>query len=180
MNISRVCQLFLVFLAVWMGTPHTVTGSQPDEYQVKAVFVINFSKLTEWPKESVSEKTTFPIAIIGKVPSLTFENTLKGQSVHGAQVTVRHIEVAEDAKGCRLVYIAASERHRLSGLIQELRQLNVLTVSDMEAFCESGGMIGLLSGHNKISFEVNLAAVRKSHLNVSSKLLKLAKDIYGN
>jgi hypothetical protein len=99
--------------------------------------------------------------------------------VHGVPVTVRHIDEPEEARGCRLVYIAASERHRLTGIIQELRQLNVLTVSDMEDFCEAGGMIGLLTGQNKISFEVNLTAVRKVRLTVSSKLLKLAKDIYG-
>jgi hypothetical protein len=180
MSISRFCQLLLVFLVVWVSRPHPSCGSPPDEYQVKAVFVLNFCKLTEWPKDSISEKATFPIAIIGKVPSLAFENTLKGQTVHGLQVTVRHIEDPEDARGCRLVYISASERHRLSGLLQELRQLNVLTVSDMEEFCEMGGMIGLLTERNKISFVVNLAAIRKTRLNVSSRLLKLAKDIYGN
>jgi len=179
MSIKRTCQLMLALLTVWICTIHSVNGAPADEYQLKAVFVLNFCKLTEWPKDSVSDKATFPIAIIGKVPSTAFENTLKGQSVHGAQVSIRHIEEPEDAKGCRLVYIAASERHRVSGIVRELRQLNVLTVSDMDDFCDSGGMIGLLTGQNKISFEVNLAAVRKVRITISSKLLKLAKDVYG-
>jgi hypothetical protein len=180
MSLSKICHLLLVILAISLGFLRPGGAAQPNEYQVKAVFVLNFCKLSEWPRDAIAEKGTFPIAIIGRVSSTAFENTLRGQTVHGAHVTVRHIDEPEEAAGCRLVFITASERHRLSGILRELRQFNVLTVSDMEDFCDAGGMIALLTGMNKIKFEVNLAAVRKVRINVSSRLLALAEHVYGN
>ena len=180
MSIKRIYKLLLLFMALSIIPTHPLCAAQLDEYQVKAVFVLNFCKLSEWPKDAITDKGTFPIAIIGKVPSPAFERTLKGQLVHGARVTILHINETEEAKGCRLVYIAPSERHQLSRILRELRQMNVLTVSDIEDFCDSGGMIGLLTDQNKINFEVNLAAVRSVRINVSSRLLQLAKDVYGN
>jgi hypothetical protein len=40
-------------------------------------------------------------------------------------------------------------------------------------------MIGLIPVQNRLGFEVNLAAARKSRLTLSSQLLKLAKTIHG-
>jgi hypothetical protein len=39
-------------------------------------------------------------------------------------------------------------------------------------------MIGLVPVQNKLGFEVNVTAVRKARLNVSSQLLKLARNIF--
>ncbi len=180
MNLAKILKFLLAFWVVALTLPRTLNSAPPDEYQVKAVFVLNFCKLSEWPKDAAVEKGTFPIAVIGRVASPSFERTLRGQSIHGAMIAIHHIDEPEEAKGCRLVYIAPSERHRLSSILRELRQMNVLTVSDMDDFCAAGGMIGLLTGQNKISFEVNLAAVRKERITVSSRLLQLAKDVYGN
>jgi hypothetical protein len=83
------------------------------------------------------------------------------------------------AKDFQLLYISDSERQRLQLILKEVSQFPVLTVSDMHGFAEAGGMIGLIPVQNRLSFEVNIAAIRKSRLSVSSQLLKLAKVIYG-
>lgn len=160
--------------------PDVCSASSQQELQLKGVFVLNFAKLTEWPADILTEGGTFTIAIIGKEPSASFTNVLKGQTVHGATVSVRHIENAAAAKGAHLVYITASERHRLTGILRELNLQNILTVSDISGFCEAGGMIGLVPVQNRLGFEVNLASVRKTRLTVGSQLLKLAKTIFGN
>lgn len=169
-----------VLLLVFTLPPPVARSAQPQETQLKAVFVLNFAKLTEWPADIRSEAGTFTIAILGKEPPAAFINMLKGQTVHGALVNVRHIEEVAEVKGAHLVYISASERNRLTRILRELNQQNILTVSDMSGFCESGGMIGLVPVQNRLGFEVNLASVRKTKLAVGSQLLKLAKTIYGN
>ena len=169
-----------LLLLVFTLPPSAAFSAQTQESQLKAVFVLNFAKLTEWPADIRTEGGTFTIAIIGKEPSATFSNVLKGQTVHGARVSVRHIDEVSEGKGAHLVYISASERHRLSGILRELNQQNILTVSDIAGFCEAGGMIGLVPVQNRLGFEVNLASVRKTRLTVGSQLLKLAKNIIGN
>lgn len=171
---------FLLLILAMVTIPRSATSARQDEYQVKAAFVLNFAKLTEWPAESPGEKDSFTIAVLGKIPSDSFVSTLKSQTIHGKKIIVKHIEATNEIKNVRLVFIALSERQRLSGILRELRQQNMLTVSDMNGFCEAGGMIGLVPVQSRIGFEVNLAAVRKARLSISSQLLKLAKTVYGN
>lgn len=176
----RIFAIAVLMQLAFILSPQDGCSAQPQESQLKAVFVLNFAKLTEWPADSRIEGGTFTIAIIGKESSATFTNMLKGQMVHGARVNVWHAEEAAEVKGAHLVYISASERNRLSGILRELNQQNILTVSDIAGFCEAGGMIGLVPVQNRLGFEVNLASVRKTRLAVGSQLLKLAKTIFGN
>jgi len=157
-----------------------LSASPSDESQLKAVFVLNFAKLTEWPAGGTVDGNTFTIAVLGKAPSATFNKLLKGQTVHGRAVTVKHIDNVRQVKEPQLLYLSDVERQRLPGILKEVGQQSVLTVSDMTGFCEAGGMIGLIPVQNRLGFEVNLAAVRKARLSVSSQLLKLAKTIFGN
>ena len=178
LKLFRIAVLLLVVF-VWR-VPTTVFSAQPDESQLKAVFVLNFAKLTEWPADIHAEGNTFTITILGKVPSTTFINMLKGQTVHGASVTVKHIDNVRQAKDSQLLYVSESERHHLTAILKDINQQNILTISDIAGFCEAGGMIGLVPVQSRLGFEVNVAAVRKTHLSVSSQLLKLARTIFGN
>jgi len=155
-----------------------VYAAQSDESSLKAVFVLNFAKLTEWPAGSTPDKNTFAIAVLGKTPPASFSKLLKGQTVHGSTVTVNHIDNLRQLNDSQLLYLHDVEPQRLAGILKELAHQPILTVSDMPGFCEAGGMIGLMPVQNRLGFEVNLAAVRKTRLSVSSQLLKLAKNIF--
>lgn len=179
-SLHRYGAPLLFLLLLLCATPPHGAASNQDEHRIKAAFVLNFAKLTLWPSTAPADRESFTIAVIGKVPSETFVNTLKSQTVHGARVNVRRAASADDARNARLLFIAASERHRLPALLKDLRDQEVLTVSDMSGFCEAGGMIGLVPVQRRIGFEVNLGSVRKSGLSLSSQLLKLARKVHDN
>jgi hypothetical protein len=61
----------------------------------------------------------------------------------------------------------------------EIKKRPLLTIGEDYDFAEQGGMIGLENVNGKIILHVNMAAVREANLNISSRLLKLAK-IIGN
>jgi hypothetical protein len=170
--------LLMLFLPLTL--PSLATGARQDESQVKAVFVLNFAKLTQWPAGAHRDNEPFTIAILGRIPSAAFMATLTTQQIYGLRPQVRHIKSAAEARGSHLVYISPSERQRVSAILRELRQQNILTVSDIDGFCEAGGMIGLVPIQNRLGFEINLGAVRQAQLTVSSQLLKLARTIHGH
>jgi hypothetical protein len=172
--------VLLILLASGLHMPPAACSAQPDESQLKALFVLNFAKLTEWPADTHVDGSTFTIAILGKVPSDSFTNMLKGRTVHGASITIRLVDNVRQAKDSQLIYVSDSERRRLPGILKEVSQYSILTVSDMPGFSEAGGMIGMLPVQNRLGFEVNLAAVRKARLTVSSQVLKLAKTVFNN
>jgi len=175
--IGQRCIAHLLMLVLVLCTAPIAESASSDEAQLKAVFVLNFAKLTEWPSDAVSEGGKFTIAILGKAPPTAFIQMLKGQMVHGASITVRMVENARQAKDCQLLYVSGSERHTVPVILKDLGQSPILMVSDMTGFCDAGGMIGLVPVQNRLGFEVNVAAVRKARLTVSSQLLKLAKNI---
>jgi len=180
MRLKIIETVVLLLLVFGLHMPQTSYSGQPEESQLKAVFVLNFAKLTEWPADIHVDGSTFTIAILGKIPSVSFINMLKGRTVHGASVTVKHVDNVRQAKDSQLLYVSDSERQRLPGILKEAGQYSILTVSDMPGFSEAGGMIGLLPVQNRLGFEVNLAAVRKARLLVSSQVLKLAKTVFNN
>jgi hypothetical protein len=58
-----------------------------------------------------------------------------------------------------------------------LEDLPILTVGETEHFIETGGIINFLMEDNKVRFEINDVAAKKSKLKISSQLLRLAKRV---
>jgi hypothetical protein len=170
-------------LLVWIGGGLAAEqgGSQPKfrEYEVKAAFLLNFLQFVDWPATSVTN-TAAPlvIGVLGEDPfGSVLDETIKGETVQGRPLQVKREKKVAHLKDCHLVFITRSERGQLKESLRELRDSPTLTVSDLEAFCKQGGMIGLLSESGKIRFEINQAAAEAGGLKISSKLLRLGRPM---
>jgi len=53
-----------------------------------------------------------------------------------------------------------------------------LTVADSMGAARAGVALNMVEVRNKITFEANLLAVRAARLKLSSKLLRLATEVY--
>ena len=162
------------------GTRSTAAASpgESPEYQVKAAFLYNFLKFVEWPADGPSPPPTICLGILGRDPFEDALETVKGKSAKGRKVVVVRFHSVEEARGCELLFISASERGRLPQILKAAHGARMLTVSDQEGFCQAGGMINLVSVKNRVGFEVNLAAASRARLRVSSQLLKLARNVF--
>ena len=60
------------------------------------------------------------------------------------------------------------------------RDSDTLTVSDAPDFLKRGGMIQFLLVSNHVRFSVNLDPIRRTHLSLSSELLRVAASVSGN
>ena len=78
-----------------------------------------------------------------------------------------------------MLFISGSEKGNHRALLSTLKNHGILTVSDIDRFASQGGMIGLVTAGNNVTFEINLDMVQQSKLKFSSQLLKLAKIIQG-
>ena len=149
------------------------------ENSLKAAFILNFAKMVEWPEAALRGKTEFCIASLGRTSLQKELAGLNGMSVQGHSVVVRQYSSPKEAAKCQVLFIASTDPIRLEGILDALRNLPVLTVSDHEGFCGSGGMVSLVSERERVAFEVNLQEMQRSKLKPSSHLLKLARKIYG-
>ena len=165
-----------MLLALWLLLPAMVLADTPTEDSVKAGFILNFTKFTDWPA-SGGASDPFLICSLGARALSGNLEALQGRTVKGREVRVRGATRPSELHECQLLFISAEEEPRLEGVLQRVARLPVLTISDVPNFVQAGGIIGLFSENNKLRFDINLAAARQNNLVMSSNLLKLARTV---
>ncbi|MEO8173684.1 MAG: YfiR family protein [Sediminibacterium sp.] len=162
---------------------HLQAEAQPSlEYQLKAVFLFNFTQFVEWPTGSFeTDQSPLVIGILGENPFGTYlDETVKGELIKGHPVVIRYYKNVADVQSCHLLFINITESDKRKEAIEALKGKNILTVSDAPDFAAQGGMIRFFTLQNKIKLQINLEACRESKLVLSSKLLKLAEIFKSN
>jgi hypothetical protein len=152
----------------------------PTEYQVKAVFVYNFSRFVEWPPQAfTAPDEPFVIGILGGDPfGARLDEAVRGERIDQHPLLVRRFRNLGEIGDCRILYIDRSESAQLQQILAALDHRNTLTVSDLEGSSQHGVMIQFATENNRIRLRINVASARASGLTISSKLLRSA-DIVG-
>jgi len=164
--------LLLVSKLALSGQP-----SPSREYQLKAVFLFNFTQFVEWPSQSFSsEEAPMVIGILGKDPFGSYlEETIAGEKINGHPLVIRRFETIDDIGACQILFINPADKSKTRSVIEELKGRNILTVSDAPEFLQQGGMIRFFTKRDKINLQVNLEATKSAELVISSKLLRLVE-----
>lgn len=150
------------------------------EYKIKAVLIYRFTKFIEWTPESFSDnQDPLILSIIGNDPFSKSIDALHGKNVKGRKLLVKRITGIEDIDKSHILFIAQSEKERLTEILQTTRELCVLTIGDMEGFSNQGGIINFFMVENTVRFEINVAAAQEAGLEIRPSLLNLAK-VVGN
>ncbi len=143
------------------------------ESKVKAAFILNFIRFTEWPASSNGE---IVVGVLGDDPyEGALEEILSGQSVGGRKIVVRHFSTAADVKSAHVIVVGITDTKTSQDALEQLKNHPTLTVGASSTFIDDGGMIRLLKEDGKIRFEINTTPAKFSHLTISSRLLSLAK-----
>ncbi|MCK4999081.1 MAG: YfiR family protein [Anaerohalosphaera sp.] len=140
------------------------------EYQVKAAFVYNFMKFTEWPKDKKTDETetkskakAMTIGVIGKYPFGKAFDPILTKTVGERKILIKRFvgvsqyrdmsgnspkykldysqKYADDMKKCHVMYVCSSEDEFVKDITSMLEGSGVLTVGEGEKFIEKGGMI---------------------------------------
>jgi len=162
-----VFSCLFVFLFVLQNT---CAEERPTEDGVKAAYLYNFGKFMRHPEADAGKND---ICILGRNTIAKVLEDSKS-SDKGDAHPIRNYDKAADARNCEIVYMGASESEHIEKDLAALQGSNVLTVSDVPQFLEKGGMIQLLLQNNRIRFAVNLDAVGRTNIQLSSELLKVA------
>lgn len=153
--------------------------SKPTQYDVEAVYLLNFSKFVRWPQTPANNRP-FTICIFGEDPfGPALARTISGETLDGRPVVNKQISNPEEATACSILYIRTAESTRVARVLSQVQGLPVLTVSDMPNFLERGGIIQFVLMDDRVRFEVNLQPTNRDGLMLSSELLKVAVKVKG-
>jgi hypothetical protein len=173
----------IVLAAVMLNAQET-SGSS--EYLIKAGFIYNFANLVQWPASSFAQPDSpIVIVILGEDHfGSTLDHVLDGKKVNSRPFVIKRAKsIAElqrvlgPQKDCQILYVSSSEMPRLGDAIQMLKGAPVLTIGETAGFAKNGGIINLVLEDNKVRFEVNVRAAKDADLNISSRLLALARIV---
>lgn len=144
------------------------------ESELKAAFIYNFAKFTEWPETRDELKLCMldDDALAGALEKLD------GKLLGAQHLTVVKLESSQQAGECQILYLGEAQRENLPRVLGLLHGGPTLTVSDATGFLEKGIMIEMSVNAMRIEFEVDAEAARRSGLDISGKLLMLAKRVY--
>jgi hypothetical protein len=146
------------------------------EYEVKAAFIFNIAKYAKWPATAFSDANApLVIGILGKDPfGGVLDRVVQIRQIEGRRVVIRRGTSAAEMRGCHLVFIADGERDRIASHCEVLENFGVLTVGDAPQ--RRTAIVFYLDG-SRLSFSVWLPALDRAQVQISAKLLKLAKEV---
>ena len=146
------------------------------EPALKAAFIYNFAKFTEWPADVVPDSGPLVMCVVGDAAvGDALERAVKGRMLAGHSMVVSNVASADPQRVCHVLYVSGVTTDQAARVFAGLRDVAVLTISDVEGFTERGGIAQFFFEHGQLRFGVHLESARRARLHISSRLLELAK-----
>jgi YfiR/HmsC-like len=180
MKLLRFIIAVLLCLSLAVGAnAQTPDSSESAEYLIKAGFIYNFAQLVQWPVAAFSQADSpIVIGVLGTDPFGTIiDRVVENKKLDGRSLVVRRLKRGAPLRDCNILFVSSSEAAHLEEILQSTKGLPILTIGELPGFAMRGGIINLTLEGNKVRFEVNIEAARQANLNISSRLLALAKIV---
>lgn len=174
-GLSLLC-FFLITSPLWSQ------GSEAQrETYVKSTYLMNFARYVYWP-EGTFETMDSPLMICtlgrsGIWPGI--RDVVRGKKGGGRAMRARQVFSTKEASSCQVLFVAAEIRRFSAEDLEHLAERPVLTVGEAEEFLAIGGAIRLARSENRITFDINLDASDRAGLTLSSRMLDVAREVFG-
>jgi hypothetical protein len=147
------------------------------EYQVKAAFLLNFTRFTEWPRSVFADANApFSICVVGVDPfGSALDQIIRGEVIGGHRMAIQRIKRGTRPQTCQVVFIGKTEKD--AGRILADLGPGVLTVGEGDSFLQEGGMISFVIENRRTRFDVNPTTAEHAGLKLSSRLLSVARTV---
>ncbi|HXS12497.1 MAG TPA: YfiR family protein [Acidobacteriaceae bacterium] len=109
--------------------------------------------------------------------SAGLEKVAAHENVNRRTPDVHRAEHAEDESGRAILFMDATQRCHAEELLQAVAGKSAPTVSALPDFLARDGIIQFQLVARRVGFSVNLDAVNRRHLIISSELLKVAMSV---
>ena len=155
-----------------------VASAQVPEYNVKAGYLLLFTRYVEWPEKVFPSKDApLTIAVLGNDPfGRVLDDTVRDQVSQGRRVRVVRARTIEELADCHLVFIAGATPQERAWM-QALRERPVLTVVESAEVAEQGGVVQFVVERSSVRFIVSRHAARRAQLDIRTPMLLAAHAV---
>ena len=175
MKQSLLTYLIITLLSLF----HTIFSDENNQnielriYNLKSVFVYNFTKYINWPE--FEKKEFFTITVLGDNQIFhPLKLIAEKKMVSGKKIKVKLIKTVQEIEPCEILFISGSFTDDIKIILKKINGKNVLTIGDSSGLCKKGIGICLFPHEGGVKFELSQKVLREAGLTASSQLLKLA------
>jgi len=148
------------------------------EANLKAVFLFNFSKYVTWPALAMGERSPAELRICVTANDGFFallKAAVQGEAINGKPLMAVALVRLDEARTCQILYVGDAQSPDAEAWLAVVRNRQVLTVANGALTDDT--VIAFVRNDNRIRFDINRAAATRHNLNISSKLLRLARQV---
>jgi hypothetical protein len=143
---------------------------------LKAAFIYNFAKFTEWPADARPAAEPFVMCVLGDdAVGDALDRAVSGRVLVGRTITTSRVVMSAPKRACHILYVSGLSASQAGLAIADLRDAPVLTISDVEGFTEVGGIAQFFFEQGQLRFRIQLESAKRARLQISSRLLIMAK-----
>ena len=165
----------LAIFVLLVRLPVSVCQVRPDEYAVKADFLLNFAKFIDWPPAKFSsEQAALVIGVVGEDPfGQLLDSAIRNKTINKHPLVVRRLVRSTALKDCHILFVSRSEQGHFDEIAAVLEGAAVLTVSETDQFLDHGGMINFWVESKEVKLQISVQPAESEGLKISSRLLHL-------
>ncbi|MBU2507141.1 MAG: YfiR family protein [Bacteroidetes bacterium] len=154
--------------------------AQPKEKEIHAVLINKISSYLVWPENTLDD-TVFNIGVYGddKFGKL-LDELFKERQVFNKEIKVKKVRSSADLLKCNSVFFAEIPKADLLEMLIKIVNKPILTFGNSKGYSKLGIHVNFYISENRIRFEINEDALKRSGLYAPPSLLKLAEPMNRN
>jgi hypothetical protein len=161
----------VVALFAICGDAAAGSGTDPED-DLKSAIVLSFLRYSEW-RRGGSSAAPLTIGVVGRASLIqALRKSVDGKSFQGRPIRVVDLRGVSELRPCQVVYVATDDSAEIRQALAVARGAGALAIGEDDHFLDLGGAVNLLTLDGRMTFEVNLSALERSGVAVSSKLLR--------
>lgn len=168
---KTINQLFFLSVTVLLMGCNQVTAQEDaggKDYELKASFMYRFVDYVYW--KNYSKNQAFKIAVLEESPIIdALQNMAKSN-----KMVVQKYKKLDEVRSCHILFVPYTCSIPIETILAEFSGKPVLIVTEQNGYGKKGAQMNFVIIDNKLKFEVNLKAINKSGIGISSFLLQHA------
>jgi len=144
--------------------------------QSKIEAIVQLAKFVDWSQNrTFSEQNRMLYILCNAYDKISVQN-LSNNNPGFKNWNIKYCKSLSEITNGSVIFITKNQKENYKQVINLSKTKDIITISDnIEYFCKNGGMINLIDEGNKVKFEINYRLVQNKSLEISSKVLALAK-----
>jgi len=168
-------KISILVIALFLMLFSQTAFSKNKQFDVTAVLMAKLLEYVVWPDKNSHPQSKPTLCILEDPQQPPIKSLLLANGV-----LQKYFTIAKRTRGikCHVIFISRQSKSGLNQILTEIdRNGPILTFSASDKYAQSGVMINFYTERQKVRFEVNWKVMKAAGLNISSRILKLARII---